>query len=233
MISMLGYAYYSSGEISYNVVNSDGTINDGNIPGFAYEYFDPNHPNDNSPGNFNFCPNFAVDAWTGKVYMNDAYVRGNIEASSGAITGNMELGAGADNRKILLQPGDGSNGAHISGWVPDESNPIFDLGFANNRVGDPNPFLRLGYWNANNITIRRSSLISTGQYGAYTCMITIDNNSDAPLIRINRAGNVLEMRVDNDGKATIFADKWKTSNDYDDLDRGEVYVENGILKVKQ
>ena len=73
MISQYGIKYTPTGTYS----NS-----------WDYEYFDKNHPNDWS-GSTNFVPRFAVDGKTGKVYMNDAYVKGEIHATSGSFSGTV------------------------------------------------------------------------------------------------------------------------------------------------
>lgn len=63
-----------------------------------YYSFDPSYPNTSVSGThtapngntftgYNFVPNFAVDGLTGKTYQNDAYVRGEVHATSGVFSG--------------------------------------------------------------------------------------------------------------------------------------------------
>lgn len=54
----------------------------------AYTDFNRYHPGD-WDGGTNFVPNFAVDGKTGKVYMQKAYVQGEVHATSGEFTGTL------------------------------------------------------------------------------------------------------------------------------------------------
>ena len=74
-----------------------------------YEYFDKNHPNDWS-GSTNFVPRFAVDGKTGKVYMNDAYVKGEIHATSGSFSGTIS----ADG-SFIAKNADGAGVVRVNG----------------------------------------------------------------------------------------------------------------------
>lgn len=56
----------------------------------AYKWFDPVHPNS---GN-GFIPNVAIDGLTGNVYMNKAYVKGEVQATSGTFTGTVKATSG-------------------------------------------------------------------------------------------------------------------------------------------
>ena len=59
----------------------------GKVP---YAWFDPADPtavSNPQSGSYKFIPNFAVDGLTGKTYQNDAYVRGEIHATSGEFRG--------------------------------------------------------------------------------------------------------------------------------------------------
>jgi hypothetical protein len=55
----------------------------------SYEKFDPSYPNSSKSGVVNFAPNYAVDGKTGKTYQNDAYVKGEIHATSGSFSGTV------------------------------------------------------------------------------------------------------------------------------------------------
>lgn len=73
------------------MISQQGTLNGGTLSP-AYLNFTPiTDPNDPNVGTFDttkFVPNFAVNGANGKVYMNDAHVRGEIEAQSGHIGGD-------------------------------------------------------------------------------------------------------------------------------------------------
>ena len=69
----------------------------------TYFWFDPAYPNEDHAGKYktpgssssgqwasdhhNFIPNYAVNLLTGKTYQNDAYIRGEVHATSGEFSG--------------------------------------------------------------------------------------------------------------------------------------------------
>ena len=84
------YAHFGS-----FIINGDWLISQhGTINGSAstnYTAFDPNHPNDNTGSNF--IPHFAVNGLTGKSYQNDAYIKGQVVATSGEFSGTIRAGS--------------------------------------------------------------------------------------------------------------------------------------------
>lgn len=90
MISQFGVLYDAIGgahaidsdTASWNRYNKDN----------AYTKFLPDYPNSSQHGAINFCPNFAVDGKTGKTYQNDAYIRGEVHATSGEFSGTIKAG---------------------------------------------------------------------------------------------------------------------------------------------
>lgn len=94
MISQYGTLVDSSGtKTIVNAYNVD-TLFNGKVP---YAWFDPTDPPANtapSSGNYKFVPNFAVDGLAGKTYQNDAYIRGEVHATSGEFTGKVTAQSG-------------------------------------------------------------------------------------------------------------------------------------------
>ena len=87
-ISGVGYTLSlvsATSGMTYTGSSSSGGV----IPSDPYTYFDPTDPMASTPpsSGYKFRPNFAVDGLTGKTYQNDAYVKGQIVAESGAIGG--------------------------------------------------------------------------------------------------------------------------------------------------
>jgi hypothetical protein len=78
--------------------NPDTYINGGKEKP-TYFWFDPAYPNEDHAGkpqsdggqwgadHHNFIPNYAVNLLTGKTYQNDAYIRGEVHATSGEFGG--------------------------------------------------------------------------------------------------------------------------------------------------
>lgn len=71
------------GGTAYNTtdINHPATYTHNGEEKAAYMWFDPVHPNDDVT--HNFIPNFAVDLLTGRSYQNEAYIRGEVHATSG------------------------------------------------------------------------------------------------------------------------------------------------------
>lgn len=73
------------------IINSDWMISQqaaSGSPQSSYTKFNPSYPNSNH-NNSNFIPVLAINGRTGKIYMNDAVVRGSITATSGSFTGTV------------------------------------------------------------------------------------------------------------------------------------------------
>lgn len=94
MISQYGVLVDSSGtKTIVNAYNVD-TLFNGKVP---YAWFDPTDPTANTAplsGQYKFAPNFAVDGLAGKTYQNDAYIRGEVHATSGEFTGKVTAQSG-------------------------------------------------------------------------------------------------------------------------------------------
>lgn len=86
MISQYGTLYNPSGGA---VAVNNSNYMDGYYGQPPYKQFDPSYPNTSKSGTYNFCPNFAVDGKTGKVYMQNAYVQGEVHATSGEFNGTL------------------------------------------------------------------------------------------------------------------------------------------------
>lgn len=87
-ISGVGYTLSlvsATSGMTYTGSSSSGGV----IPSDPYTYFDPTDPMASTlpSSGYKFRPNVAIDGLTGKTYQNDAYVKGQIVAESGAIGG--------------------------------------------------------------------------------------------------------------------------------------------------
>lgn len=92
MISQYGKLYYPEGT-SVNIDSSNYQQQyNYKLP---YQWFDPSYPNINKTNDFNFCPAYAVDGLTGKVYMNQANITGKVVATSGSFTGTVNASGGS------------------------------------------------------------------------------------------------------------------------------------------
>ena len=84
LISQHGVIYDTNGGI--HTIDANHSYGDYNVNN-AYTLFDVDYPNSSKPNANNFVPNFAVDGLTGKTYQNDAYIRGEVHATSGTFNG--------------------------------------------------------------------------------------------------------------------------------------------------
>ena len=140
MISQHGVIYDTNGDI--HTIDASHSYGDYNVNN-AYTLFDVDYPNSSKPNANNFVPNFAVDGLTGKTYQNNAYIRGDINATSGVISGNVDVGTTgnkmqiyADDTLIGNQKTSGIRGLDPNGKV------VLSLGFAELN-GATNPSLSL------------------------------------------------------------------------------------------
>lgn len=177
----------------------------------AYTWFDPSNPFTNhtvtrgSRIAYNFIPNYAVDGLTGKAYMNDAYVNGEVSASNGSTS-------------IRLRPGN-SGKAEIVGLK--NGNELLRLGFDNY-----NGYLKLISESGNNFTE-----ILNGEYGgAQRCglRMTIADNT---IFWIGMAGSKIRIAATTaDSQPSGRTDVWLNRNN---ANVGDVYLDdNYFLKVK-
>lgn len=86
MLSQYGTLTDTNGyKTTINASNADTAFN-GKLP---YAWFDASDPTTSTTpqSGYKFTPNFAVDGLTGKTYQNDAYIRGEVHATSGEFGG--------------------------------------------------------------------------------------------------------------------------------------------------
>jgi len=116
-----------------------------------YTKFDPSSPDTSVSGKhtvngetwygYNFVPNVAIDAKTGKTYFNDTSIRGNINATSGSITGNINVGTSGNKMQIYADENRATG--YYSGIRGTSNNDnVFDLGF-NTQNGYTNIFMNM------------------------------------------------------------------------------------------
>lgn len=93
-------ASFSISGATYNLTEAKKTsgmsMSGGSKSVVPYGWFDPADPEVKTlpASGYKFRPNFAVDGLTGKTYQNDAYVRGEITATGGSITGYLDVTGG-------------------------------------------------------------------------------------------------------------------------------------------
>lgn len=63
----------------------------------AYLLFDPAYPDKSKPNNWNFVPNYAINAVTGEIFCNNAHITGNVNANSGTFNGTVNASGGVFN----------------------------------------------------------------------------------------------------------------------------------------
>ena len=118
MISQYGTLVYSNGtRITVNASNVSLQYG-GKVP---YAWFDPTDPTAGSnpqSGSYKFIPNFAVDGLTGQTYQQNAFIRGEVHATSGDFRGTVYASAGEFTGKIKATggffKGENSNGFSIN-----------------------------------------------------------------------------------------------------------------------
>lgn len=208
-----GFIISGNWMISVNgTINGTAYTNGEAYKGYAaYNWFDPSNPftshavTHGSTIGYNFIPNYAVDGLTGKTYMNDAYVNGEVSASNGSTS-------------IRLRPGNYGT-AEIVGLR--NGNELLRLGFDNY-----NGYLKLISESGLNCTE-----IINGEYGgAQRCglRMTLANNT---ILWMGMAGGKFRIGATTaDSQPSGRTDVWLSRNN---ANVGEVYVDdNNYLKVK-
>lgn len=148
MISQCGILKYYTSSAQTLIVTSDN-CNTKVGSGVPYSYFKNSDPTGNdtpitdAESSWRFIPSFAVDGKTGKTYQNDAYVKGTINATSGVISGTVNVGTTGNKMQIYAdetlfgnQKTSGIRGLDTNGKV------VLNLGFAELN-GATNPSLSL------------------------------------------------------------------------------------------
>lgn len=189
----------------------------------AYEWFDPSNPNS---GN-GFIPNFAIDGLTGKTYMNAAYVKGQIVATSGdikgpmSVSGSITIGATTANKSNIqmfdLKINNVSYGAVIEG------RKVNSDGVTDTRL------YRLGYNQefataAEGIKVVHDAALTFGSLNGNNTFIT------KSLMRVSdTAANYGQIEIYNN-HFCIYSTIWPS---YNQAKKGEVYVgSSGSLYVR-
>ena len=189
----------------------------------AYEWFDPSNP---SSGN-GFIPNFAIDGLTGKTYMNAAYVKGQIVATSGdikgpmSVSGSITIGATTANKSNIqmfdLKINNVSYGAVIEG------RKVNSDGVTDTRL------YRLGYNQefataAEGIKVVHDAALTFGSLNGNNTFIT------KSLMRVSDiAANYGQIEIYNN-HFCIYSTIWPS---YNQAKKGEVYVgSSGSLYVR-
>ena len=137
MISQCGMLKYYTSSAQTLIVTSDN-CNTKVGSGVPYSYFknsDPtgkDTPITGAESSWRFIPSFAVDGKTGKTYQNDAYVKGTINATSGVISGNVDVGTTGNKMQIYA---DETVGFYKRSGIKGMSGgtTMLDLGFGDNN----------------------------------------------------------------------------------------------------
>jgi hypothetical protein len=118
----------------------------------TYFWFDPAYPNEDHAGKYktpgssssgqwasdhhNFIPNYAVNLLTGKTYQNDAYVRGEVHATSGDFHGTVFANDGEFTGRVVATSGSFSGSRNGFSIKLDADNTEFSLN-GPSSVSDP------------------------------------------------------------------------------------------------
>ncbi len=212
------------------MISQHGTIN--GQESANYTQFDPDHPNENT--GTNFIPNFAVDGLTGKTYQNDAYIRGEVHATSGEFTGKVTgnglvIGEETSNH-LLLNP----SLTYGAGLIMKDSSKVYAELLYNHSVEGYLPELNL--YGPNGKGSSYYAFVSFAGIGATSS--TGYSNLTGSSLSLNKT-NTHSFDVNVNGSkvimsATVYGGNghaWPTSES--GLPIGGVYVDsNGFLKVK-
>jgi hypothetical protein len=211
--------FTSNAKLGSFIFNNDWMISTNGSPsGKTYYDFDPNgFKNYITSGTSysGFIPNFAVDGKTGKTYQNDAYVKGTINATSGSITGNMNVGTDGNVLEIYANRSSGMPAFKRSGILGKNGNEdLLEIGFNQNKY----PFLYL----------KAPSYRSAPQTSVFPGTVRLINND---------SGGYLNITLDADDKIRIQAPPscWPREgiDDISGLPSGTVYIRSdSCLGVK-
>jgi len=105
-ISTYGTLYDANGNAT--VIDDTGSVPIGGVTynkTNAYSKFNANYPNSSQSGAVNFVPNYAIDLLTGTSFQHDAYVSGEIHATSGDFV-DVTISGGMRSPFIILNPND-------------------------------------------------------------------------------------------------------------------------------
>jgi hypothetical protein len=132
------YAQFGSAIINGDwLLSTHGTIN--GQPSDSYVNFDPEDPTGETSGNF--APTFCVNLLEGTSYMNNAYIRGDVKATSGKVLGNIDVGE--TSNKLQIYANENRSTGIYSGIRGISSNSeVLDLGF-NTQGGYTNIFMQM------------------------------------------------------------------------------------------
>lgn len=223
-----GFAHLGSFIINGDwMISQYGTSRGGFSDG--YVLFDPAYPQGSGPDVYHnvngnewvgasFAPNFAVDGKTGKVYMNDAYVRGQIVATGGEIDGQMIVGNSGLNH-IKIQPMDGY-GAAVEGYAGDDKK--FSLGFFG---GNPCLYVGDSFYGERTVKLTDST-------GSYAQLIMGYGGIPQVMLYHKESDKKIIIDLDSQGVARIIADSWPTGRN--SVGVGGVYMEpsSRVLMVR-
>ena len=132
------YAQFGSAIINGDwLLSTHGIIN--GQPSDSYVNFDPEDPTGETSGNF--APTFCVNLLEGTSYMNNAYIRGDVKATSGKVLGNIDVGE--TSNKLQIYANENRSTGIYSGIRGISSNSeVLDLGF-NTQGGYTNIFMQM------------------------------------------------------------------------------------------
>lgn len=238
-----------NGTINGTAYNSPSWQNPATYNGAAaYTWFDPAHPNESVAGGhtvngkswqgYNFAPNFAIDGLTGKVYMNDAYVKGQIVATSGTFTGTVNATGGtingdlivgsSNNNKIVIT----SNGDNSSSYIVGKSGTkqVFKLGF--DSSGNGSFSMNYAYMRENCLFLEdadgnRISIVSTP-----TSVGGENSATDVLFARtVNGAEKYVQVGINASGKCIIKTNCLPIEPSL--LEKGTMYAgSDGIVRIR-
>lgn len=138
----------------------------------AYLLFDPAYPDKRKPNDWNFVPNYAINAVTGEIFCNNAHITGEVTATSGTFNGTVNASGGIFNGIVnatQFKAGD-DDGFSIT-TSPDS----LDFNYNGNRLA----FFSLRGWDSTNDQLADVADNPTGFY------LYMTNPLDGHLITID------------------------------------------------
>lgn len=170
-----------------------------------------------------FTPNFYVNFRTGKVYARDVEITGIVNAIGGLFRGRIETSV--NGRRIVLDPDTGTMSMFDS-----KDNEVISIGYIENELLD-----------SASATLKIKDKSWSGYRNCYLTLTgnTVNIHHDngfitlyPNIIRINFYNEIMEFGIGGVGNiGQLYCSNWPTSASQ--VNKGFVYSDGGILKVKQ
>ena len=232
MLSQYGTLKDSAGNVTVVNASNVNTPFNSKVP---YAWFDADDPTGDgvpSQDDYKFIPNFAVDGLTGKTYQNDAFIRGEVHATSGEFLGSKnkyEIKLDADNRLLSMN---GPVGVINESTMETDDNATiiqhFSLGNYITTSGISGGY----YMIAPQLKLRRAFSADGASYSD----LTLDPFNGLQLNIIQPGGVILEAQIGPYG-ARVGSQIYIINPDFLPKTRnsagvGQIYIDGETLKIR-